>query len=170
MYEKWFGLYSKDSYNYVRDNMKETYEETNAPHVYNFLPSPMCKGSWLGYVDTVLLGKKQHVINLCSAFFLPTLKESGRAVTLVREMIRDSTATQDKRIRGFDCYGAIKCKELARSKPNLVIEAAQSYALFAYDVYLTTRSSSSSVGHRTMTTSSGSTLQALYHILYHSNK
>lgn len=165
MYEKWFGTYSENNYNYVQDNMKGSYEETNEPHVYNFLPPSMCKDTWLTHVNIVLRGKKQHVINLCPMFFSPTLKASDRAVTLVRAMIQDSASTQDKRIKGFDCFSAMKCKDLARSTPHLAIEAPQSYALFAYDVYLTTKGTSPPHNTRKISASI-SPVHALYRILH----
>lgn len=132
LYEMWFGKYSKRNYEYVRDNFIETFDETKKPHVYNFLPPSLCKAKWLAHVDTVLLGKKQHVINLCPAFF--HAGETEKAITLAHEMTHDSSATQDQKIKGSDCYGPVPCKALAISDPKLAIESAESYALFAYDV------------------------------------
>ena len=134
LYELWFGTYSHDNYEHVRDNFIETFEETKKPHVYNFLPLSLCKPSWLAHVDAVLLGKKQHIINLCPGFFDQI--DSQKAITLAHEMTHDSSATLDQKIKGFDCYGPEKCKLLASDDPLLAIESAESYALFAADVVI----------------------------------
>lgn len=164
-FEEWFGVYSPVNYEYVRENMIETYKETAAPHVYNFLPASMCRKSWMAHVDTVLLGKKQHVINLCPGFFAPTLKTSNRALILAREMVKDTSSTQDKRVKGFDCSGAATCKQLATNKPNLAVECAQSYALFAYDVYLATKSGTG-VRRKSRITSESDKSGELYRLLH----
>ena len=131
LYELWFGTYSKENYEHVRDNFIETFEETKKPHVYNFLQPSMCKPSWLAHVDAVLLGKKQHIINLCDGFF----SDKEQTITLVHEMTHDSSATQDQKLKGFDCYGPDLCKQLAIDDSELAIESAESYALFAADVF-----------------------------------
>ena len=136
LYRDWFGTLSQTNYEIVQDNFIETYEGTKQPHVYNFLPDSLCRDNWLAHVDSVLLGKKQHIINICpSNFFKSSVSVTERAVTLVHEMTHDSAATQDQRVKGKECYGEENCKRLAKTTPGLAIWSAESYALFAFDVF-----------------------------------
>ena len=150
LYVDWFGKLYQSNYETVQDNFIETYEGTKQPHVYNFLPDSLCKDNWLAHVDTVLLGKKQHIINICpSNFFKSSVSASERAITLAHEMTHDTAATQDQRVKGKECYGAENCKELAKNNPGLAIWSAESYALFAFDVYTNSKPSTGSSKRKT---------------------
>ena len=131
LYNVWFGSVSNTRFTTVEDNFQETYSETSKTHVYNFLPANMCPANWLAHVDKVLLGKKQHVINICPLFFTST----DKVVTLVHEMTHDTSATQDL------CYGQKECKNLAKNNADLAVDSAENYALFAKDAYLQLRGS-----------------------------
>lgn len=131
LYNTWFGKYSRKNYEHVRDNFVETFAENEKPHVFNFLPQSMCKPDWTAYVDSPLLGKKQHIINLCDKFFEDDHQE--QTITLIHEMTHDSSATHDV---CDDCYGTDNCQTMATMNPNLAIENADNYALFAKDVFL----------------------------------
>ena len=136
LYKKWFGKPDPRGENLkrVKDNFKETKDGLHKPYVYNFLPEKLCGLTFLAHVDSTLIGKNQHVINVCPLLFNSTTNESERIITLIHEMTHDSAATLDKKLNGNVCYGEELCLELAKKEPDNATNNADNYALFADEV------------------------------------
>ncbi len=133
LYQVWFGTSTASRYKKVKQFFDETKDGLNHPYVYNMLPDKLCGKGTLAHVDSILKGKRQHVVNVCPLFFTSSADE--RIVTCIHEMTHDSAATEDEKINGVVAYGDVKAKQLAATNPNSAILNAENYALFAEAVH-----------------------------------
>ncbi len=136
LYKDWFGsARQQTNYKHVQTLFAETNDGINQPYVYNMLTENMCGKDFLAHVDTILKGKRQHVVNVCPLFFKQTTTCDSRIVTIIHEMTHDSAATEDEKMNGVVAYGEVNAKQLAATNLKSAIWNAENYALFAEAVH-----------------------------------